>query len=391
MTHDQKWADTRILLVDDEESDRLLALRALRRFRPAAVEGGDEALAWIQQNGLPEVVITDQFMRGMDGLELLRVLRERYPDIVRVLLTGHADLELALSSVNEGQVFQIVLKHWPRERLVKAAEAALRHAELHRAEQELLEQTLTGAVHALGEALALVNPVAVGHTLRVVRLVEAIAARCRAEKAWEISMATQLSQLGTVHIPAGVLERVLMDRELKDWEAELYATAPQRAVEILKDLPRIDAVREIIRWQQARYDGKTRGAPKGDSLPLGARILHIAVDADRLEMQGLSADAALAALLKTTGQYDPSLLQTLREVLEDARAPSGFTRKSVQMTKIYSGMVFAEDVYTNRGLLLTSKGTTASPGLLERMRGFALAHGIQEEVEMYVPNAPHDF
>ncbi len=352
------------------------------------VEGGAEALEWIEQNGLPEVVITDQFMRGMDGLELLRLLRERHPDVVRVLLTGHADLELALSSVNEGQVFQIALKGWDRDRLVRTAEAALRHAELLRTEREVIQKTLAGAVSALGEALALANPVALGHTLRVARKVDALAERLSAPRPWEISMATQLSQLGTVHIPAGVLERALLERELKDWEVELYAGAPQRAVDILKDLPRLDGVRQIIRWQHARFDGRTRGAPKGDAIPLGARILHVAVAADRLEMQGNSPEAAFSTMMQRRGIYDPEILEVLRNVLEEARVPQGFVRKTVRMTKLVKGMVFAEDVYTEKGLLLTSKGTSASAGLIERIRGFALAHGIQEEVEMYVPVHP---
>lgn len=387
-TDDARWSVTRVLLVDDDEGDRLLAQRSLRRYRPAAVEGGKEALEWIEENGLPEVVITDQFMRGMDGLELLRELRERYPEVVRVLLTGHADLELALSSVNEGQVFQIALKHWPRERLVKAAEAALRHAELLRTEREVIQKTLTGAVSALGEALALANPVALGHTLRVVKKVDALAARLEAPRPWEITIASQLSQLGTVHIPAGVLERALLERDLKEWEVELYAGAPQRAFDILKNIPRLEGVRQIIRWQHARFDGRTRGAPKADAIPLGSRILHVAVAADRLEMQGNPPEAALAAMMQQKGVYDPEVLEVLRGVLEEARVPSGFVRKTVRMTKLYSGMVFAEDVYTEKGLLLTSKGTTASPGLLERIRGFALAHGIQEVVEMFVPTNP---
>ena len=385
MSGNARWAATRVLLVDDEESDRILIQRALRRYRPEAVEGGAEALQWIAQHGQPEVLITDQFMRGMDGMELLRLMRELHPDVVRVLLTGHADLELALTSVNEGQVFQIALKNWPRERLTRTVDAALRHAELLRAEREIIEKTLAGAIFALGEALALANPVALGHTLRVAKKVDALAAKLGAPRPWEISMATQLSQLGTVHIPAGVLERVLLERDLKEWEAELHEGSPQRAVDMLKDLPRLEGVRQIIRWQQARWDGRTRGAPKQEAIPLGARILHVAMDADRLEMQGHAPEAALALLTKRRGTYDPSVLEVLREVLEEARMPKGFVRRTVPLTKLWSGMVFAEDVYTNKGLLLTSKGTTASPGLLERMRSFTLAHGVQEEVEMYVP------
>lgn len=389
MTSTGRWANTRVLLVDDEESDRLLVMRALRRFRPEAVDGGEAALGWIDENGLPEVIVTDQFMRGMDGLELLAELRERHPAVVRVLLTGHADLQLALDSVNAGQVFQLLQKDWPQARWVRGVEAALRQAELLRTERELIESTLAGAVSALSEALALANPVALGHTLRVEKLCVALASALAVAVArpWEVKMGAQLSQLGSVQIPAGVLERALLGRTLKDWEQELYDGAPARAAEILKELPRLDGVRDIIRWQRARYDGRTRGAPKGEDLPIGARILRVAVDADRLEMSGANPQAVLSTLNRRRGHYDPAVLAVLGDVLADAKAPRGFKRKTVAMNRLVVGMVFAQDVITHRGLLLTAKGSSATPALLERIRGFGLAHGIQDEVEMFVPIA----
>ena len=261
------------------------------------VESGEKALEWIEQYGSVDVVITDQFMRGMDGMELLGALRTRHPDTVRVLLTGHAELELALKSVNEGHVFQILLKSWPQERLVQAAESALRYAQLLRSERDLVETTLAGAVRALGEALALANPVAVGHTLRVLRRASRLVERLQAPRPWEIEMAAQLSQLGTVHIPPSVLERVLLGRELKDWESELYEAAPAKAVEILGELPRLENVRDIILWQRQRFDGRgtEADAPRGDKIPLGSRILRVAVEIDKLEMQGQDPEVALPA------------------------------------------------------------------------------------------------
>ena len=384
MSGTERWANVRILLVDNE-INRLPLMQALESHRTRVVDGGIEALEWMAANGQPEVLITEQHTRSISGIEMLRRVHERHPRVVCILLSGLAEIEPALSCVNAGHVFQVALNTWPQERLQATIEAALRQAELLRGERDLIESTLSGAVHALGEALALTNPVALGHTLRVAKRVNAIASRMNAPRPWEIHVATKLSQLGTVHIPAGVLERVLMERELKDWEADLYNGAPQRAVEMLKGLPRIDRVRDIIRWQKAPWDGRTREGPKREAIPLGARILHVAMDADRLEMQGHPPEAALAALAQREGMYDTEVLEVLRRLLEEARAPKEFVRRKVSITKLWSGMVFAEDLYTDKGLLLTSKGTTASASLLERVRSFALAHGLQAELDMYVP------
>lgn len=380
-------AGVQILCVDDDPSDLFLLTRTLRRYRVEGAEGGEQALEWMAENGAPDVVITDQFMRGMDGLELLSRLKVEHPDTVRVLHTGHAELELALKSVNEGHIFQILLKSWPQARIVAAAEAALRHAQLLRSERELVETTLAGAVRALGEALALANPVAVGHTLRVQRRVGQLVERLQLSRPWEVEMAAQLSQLGTVHIPPSVLERVLLGRELKDWEQDLYSAAPAKAVEILGELPRLDRVLSIIRWQGQRFDGRGSGKddPRGDAIPLGARILRVAVELDKLEMRGQEPEAALAALSRDRGSCDPAVLRATRAVIEDSSIPRGHVRRKLPVTQLVSGMIFAEDVTTNRGLLLTSKNTTATAALLERIRSFSLAHGVKEVIEVFVP------
>lgn len=385
MSGTERWASVRVMVVDDKYSDHRPLMHALEPHRTTVVTGGIEALEWIAEHGQPHVLITEQYTRSITGIELLRRMRKRHPRVVCVLISKLTDIEQALTCVNAGEVFQIALNTWPQERLQRTVGAALRQAELLRAEREIIESTLAGTIHALGEALALANPVALGHTLRVAKRVDSIAARMNAPKPWEISMATQLSQLGTIHIPAGVLERVLLERDLKDWEAELYSGSPQRAVDMLKDLPSLDGVRDIIRWQQAPWDGRTREGPKREEIPLGARILHVAMDADRLEMQGHPAEAALAALTQRQGVYDTEVLEVLRRLLEEARAPREFVRSKVSLTKLWAGMIFAEDLYTDKGLLLTSKGTTASASLLERIRSFALAHGLQAEVDMYVP------
>ncbi|MCX7960391.1 MAG: response regulator [Burkholderiales bacterium] len=115
----------RLLLVDDEE--RVLnALRALlgERFEIETATSGEEALARLQA-GRFHVLVSDQRMPGMAGVELLRRARALAPDTVRLLLTGYADLAAIVGSVNEGEVFRFLSKPWQDEALCATlAEAA---------------------------------------------------------------------------------------------------------------------------------------------------------------------------------------------------------------------------------------------------------------------------
>jgi eukaryotic-like serine/threonine-protein kinase len=114
-----------VLLVDDDE--RILnALRTLLR-RDYAVQtapGGEEALAILQRGGI-DVIVSDQRMPGMSGVELLRKARALAPGAARILLTGYTDLASLVGSINQGEIFRFVMKPWDNDDLRKAlAEAA---------------------------------------------------------------------------------------------------------------------------------------------------------------------------------------------------------------------------------------------------------------------------
>jgi len=113
------------LFVDDEE--RVLnALRALfrDRFEIEIATSGAQALERLRARRF-HVLVSDQRMPGMQGVELLREARQIAPDTVRLLLTGYADLAAIIGSVNEGEVFRFISKPWQEEELrATLAEAA---------------------------------------------------------------------------------------------------------------------------------------------------------------------------------------------------------------------------------------------------------------------------
>ncbi len=108
---------TRILFVDDEE--RVLnALRALFRndYEVFTAQSAAAGLELAKRESIP-VVVSDQRMPGMTGVEMLRELKKTSPRAVRMLLTGYSDLASLVGSINEGEVFRFVRKPWDNEEI----------------------------------------------------------------------------------------------------------------------------------------------------------------------------------------------------------------------------------------------------------------------------------
>lgn len=127
-------APTTVLLVDDEPHVLAALRRTLRAPELRVLTAGDaeEALRLLAEGGV-DVLVSDIDMPGMSGIELIREVRRRNPEIVRLLLTGDASLESALDAINHGEVYRYLLKPW------KAAE---------------LRQTLADAIARLHELRA---------------------------------------------------------------------------------------------------------------------------------------------------------------------------------------------------------------------------------------------
>src|SRR5919108_3505283 len=173
-------ADFPRVLCDDDEPHVLEGLRdSLRRsFDVSVADSGSAGLALLEKD--PDgyaVVVSDMRMPGMSGAAFLSQAKRVAPNAVRVLLTGHADVEAAISAVNDGQLFRFLTKPCSREELLRTCAAALGQHRLLVAERVLLHQTLRGAIKALVDVLALTNPAAFGRAIRLRSGVKTLAER----------------------------------------------------------------------------------------------------------------------------------------------------------------------------------------------------------------------
>ena len=152
-------AERVVLVVDDDE----LVLKALKRWLLARdyqvhlASSGAEALGLLEQHPTIQLVISDNDMPGMTGLELLKEVRHRFPKVFRIMLTGTGDLQTVMRAINENEIYRFVEKPWNDEVLSSAIhlafEALLLKAELER-ERARSEQLLLNVLPApIGQRL----------------------------------------------------------------------------------------------------------------------------------------------------------------------------------------------------------------------------------------------
>src|SRR5436305_15031767 len=113
-----------LLIVDDEPNVCDSVHDLLRReFRVLKANSGEEGYRLMQDEEV-HIVMSDQRMPQISGVELLTKVKSRYPQVIRMLFTGFADLESIVAAINQGHVFQFLKKPWQPEEL----EAAVRQA-----------------------------------------------------------------------------------------------------------------------------------------------------------------------------------------------------------------------------------------------------------------------
>ncbi|NHZ80597.1 response regulator [Massilia sp. CCM 8695] len=130
----------RILLVDDEPNVLSALRRVFRQENYEIVTSGSprEALALLKA-GTFHLIISDFMMPGMDGGELLRQARQIEPDMIRIMLTGHADVNAVVGAVKTGAVYKFILKPWNDDDLRVTVALALERQELNRSNKALIQ------------------------------------------------------------------------------------------------------------------------------------------------------------------------------------------------------------------------------------------------------------
>ena len=369
-----------VLVVDDDPNVLAVLGRTLRQFNVTFARNGYEALDRMREASYA-VCVVDMRMPGMTGDSLLARIRDTYPDTIRIVLTGDADIRTAVAAVNDGHIFRFLAKPCPTPAVAKAVSDGIQQYRLMRSERDLLEKTLSGIVHVLTEVLSAVNPVAYTYTLRIRDHVRRATARLRLADAWQYDMAAMLSQLGCISLSPDLLSTVYAGADLSDADRQRYEVHAALAHELLSNIPRLETVASMIARQHEPLDPPRTAQPVAmrDPAEIGSALLHTAIELERLVARGLSEGEALAAMRKRAKQFDAVILTALTPAVE-SRPQTTITR--IAVSELTVGMTIATGVRTHTGLVLARPDQEVTAPLLARLQNFARVGAIPTEVEI---------
>ena len=373
----------KVLFVDDEPNVLEAIKRQLRKknFTITVALGGNMALDVLKKESPFAVIVSDMRMPKMDGIQLLAKVKERYPDTVRMMLTGNADQETAIEAVNQGSIFRFLTKPCAPDLLANSIDTAIEQYRLITAEKELLNKTLNGSIKVMSEILSLVNPAAFSRSYRIKNYVKEIAVKLKLRNLWQFQIAALLSQIGCITLPTDTINKVYEGKELDKAEQKMYDGHPAAGAKLLVNIPRFKIISKIIEMQMLPYSAFTNPAKDANEKTafIGAQILHLAMDYDRLIFMGRSHKEACNMLATRGGQYYPDIIAALVE-MDDMLLEKVI--RMVDAMSLQTGMVVNQDIKTKNGILIASRGQEVSVTVLGRLRNFANIIGVVEPFEV---------
>jgi putative two-component system response regulator len=320
----------RILLVDDEMNviKALIRVLSYKYFNVIYTTSPKEAME-ILQNQEVDIIVCDQRMPTIRGIELLIHAKKISPGTIRILMTGYSDLDVIVSAINDGNIFHYVSKPWKNEELVEVIDNAIRYKESQDEKEIILNKLLSDksewartveyleilvsegrqkAINALLRIIAAKDVELYNHSKRVAEYALKVATLMGlTEKQKEnIEYAAMFHDIGKIAIRDKVLYK---PGRLDDNEFEHMKNHAAVSYEILVELGFLNDVATIVYQHHERVDGN--GYPRGlkdEDILLEAKIIAIAdtydaLVSDRVYRKGLEMDKAIEILRSESNKY----------------------------------------------------------------------------------------
>lgn len=406
-------AATTLLCVDDEPNILFGLRRTFHKdgYRILTATSGAEGLRLIESE-MVDLLISDMRMPEMDGAQFLAKVKETRPDIVRILLTGYADIESTIEAINQGEIYRYIAKPWDdREvRLIVRGALELKRLEREKVRLEALTQQQNEELQALNASLeskvqertsalnraneklktSFITSIKVfsnltelsegsrtGHSRRVAALGRRIATAMGLPptQAQDVMVAGLIHDIGKIGMPEALLAKSIP--QMTNEEIGLLKKHPIRGEAALMGLEDLRPATTLLRSHHERYDGL--GYPDGlsaEAIPLGARILAVANDFDALQIGSLSVkrlspNDARAFIEKARGKrYDPQVVDAFLALVEGAKIPAP-DELGIAPTDLKPGMVLSRDLISRDGVLLLASDYLLDVSLIKQITDYA--------------------
>jgi response regulator RpfG family c-di-GMP phosphodiesterase len=411
-----------ILVVDDEKIFLSALQQTLNRAGYQAVMFSSplEALAELHKRKF-SVIISDQLMPELSGLELLAKARQIQPFATRILATAVLNLDTVIAAINKGEIFRFIIKPWLHEEFIATLKNAIQRHELicqnahlqaatqsmnaqlvelnrsleqqiqisARQNQELgqlnsaLETNLFRSIELCVHTMQTFYPSLGNQSRRVTELARAIGqiAKLPPEEQRVLESAALLHDIGLVGIPRSIIRRWQENPDsLPDAERVLIEQHPILGQELAVFVSHLDKVGQIIRSHHERFDG--RGYPDqlvGENIPWLARLLAVPV---AFASHSLTDFEAIEKIKMGNGTaFDPEALK----IFLRAQAVASVPRRERQVTlgDLRPGMVLARGIYTPSGLLLVPEGQRLNATYIEKVLNYNRVQPLVQTLTVY--------
>lgn len=320
-----------ILAVDDEQNNLSLLKRTLRgEYNILIASSGEQALEIIEEQGNNiSLIVSDQKMPFMEGTEFFKRISEKYPDIVKILLTGHSNVDILVEAINECHLFQYVLKPFEPEQLCMVVESGIKKYELSASRTQILKdlsELFYKTIKSIAHALDAKDQYTHGHSMRVTlySLALAKALNLPDDLLEEIETTGLLHDIGKIAIPEKIL---LKPGKLTEEEYNVIKTHPELGQKLVDGIEKLRLISNWLKSHHERYDGK--GYPdglSGEQIPVSSRIIAIAdtydaMTSNRSYRNALSHDVAIQEIKRCSGsQFDPGLAEIFVQISDEINA-----------------------------------------------------------------------
>ncbi len=331
----------KILIVDDEAANLRVLERILRQhYEVICAESGTEALELLRSHDVA-LIISDQRMPGMTGIEFLKHTAVLRPHTVRLILTGYTDVNALVEAINSGIVYKYVTKPWVNEDLLQTVKRALQHYETVKAGHELglqnerlnlrLKAAQEGLVSFLSEMLDFKNPFKNGHSSRTRGYAVAIgkALNIGSQELKHLSLAAYLHEVVDFYVPNEFSSQTM------DLAINTQVTGNrdfEKGLKLLDNFPGMSEVASILRYYHEKWDGT--GYPENlhsEQIPLSTRIIAVADAYDEMMMRHLSHSETIEYLKSNTGKsFDPAVVQVFCQLNSTGRAVNTDVNRKIE-------------------------------------------------------------
>jgi response regulator RpfG family c-di-GMP phosphodiesterase len=421
------------LLCVDDEPNILSALRRLLRphgYQVTIAGSGAEALGIMEEQAF-DLVISDMRMPEMDGAQFLEQVKRRWPDTVRLLLTGYADVTSTVDAINKGEIYRYISKPWDDNELLLIVRQALerkalerekvrlelltarqneelrdlnanlelkvmeRTVELRKAHDKVKTSFLT-SIKVFANLIELRGSNLAGHSRRVADLARKIANRMELSPAdsQDVFLAGLLHDIGKIGLPDLLLVKPVP--QMTGEELGLYRKHPIKGEQSVMALEELRGAARIVRSHHERFDGQ--GYPDGlmgDSIPIGARILCVANDYDGLQIGSLSVrrytqEDAKKLIAEGKGKrYDPQVIEAFLEIVGKVEVrDTGEIELGVADLK--PGMILSRDLLSRDGVLLLAADYILDANLVRQIRDYAASENIVMHIHVRTSGGSHE-